>query len=147
MMGENLKEAHVKFQLQNLSPQKTPNFFSITKKIPVFMHWQILLLIFWKVTQNSPSVFQRPKYPLSQNYKPKNILRTPPPPIIKRYSEWGPWETNHACTHARTCTIFSQKIQKMLPASKDTHTKKNRVYKRAWFSDDFQLLKIILYVS
>ena len=42
-------------------------------------------------TQKNPGVFHRPKkMPFGQNVRPRKILRTPPPPVIK-ICEWGPW--------------------------------------------------------
>ena len=47
------------------------------------------------VIPKSPCVFHRPKnIHFSQNFRPKNILWSPPlpPPCISKICEWGPWE-------------------------------------------------------
>ena len=53
-------------------PQKTPLFFFATKK--------------------NPGVFHRPKnITFGQNFRPKKITRTPPPPPVIRICEWSLW--------------------------------------------------------
>ena len=74
-------------QLQNLSTQKNHYFFSIPKKsLGPLSATQKNLSVFLS-TQKNHGVFHRPKrITLGQNFRPKKITRTPPPPSVKYVS-------------------------------------------------------------
>ena len=64
-------------------PKKSLRPFFATQKFPLFF-----------ATQENPGAFHRPKkVTFGQNFRPKNITRTPPPPVIK-ICEWSPWADN-----------------------------------------------------
>ena len=86
--GGDPTEVHIlypkKSQLGICLPKKITTFYSVPQKIPLFFF----------ATQKNPGVFHRPKkITFGQNFRPKKITRTPPPPVIK-ICEWGPWVSN-----------------------------------------------------
>ena len=118
--GGDPTEVHIlypkKSQLQNLSTQKNPYFFSIPQKNPsVFLHQQILLFVFWKAKTCQLQLWFWPKtklqialmllfiwadekYNTQKNpFWPKCQTQKNPsdPPVIK-ICEWGPWDFRSA---------------------------------------------------
>ena len=95
-----------KSQLQNLSsPKKTLPYLAYPKNSlsPFFARPPKIPLFFFFATPKNSGVFHRPKkITFGQNFRPKKVTRTPPPPSLKYVSGApGPGSRHSSCIKCR----------------------------------------------